>query len=517
MIRMLLLIISLVIVSVSYGQQSIEVQKISIFTDGNSYVQKSGKIKVIDKQYVLENEELPIARYGTLDISCSDHTLKSISSNLKPSELVTPVTHLRQLLLNNIDKTVSIITDKGVYTGSITKVLQNYLVLDEEQSNIIKLSNIESFKFAEKLNTEVKKMPTKSTSKSYDPYGKPSTTNDNSDARVTLHFSESGNKEIELSYLQKGISWNPNYSIELIDKSKAKLTLQAEIINDIEDLHNAEIDLIVGQANFQYDNYLTDLIDFNNKLDPYYENPNKKNGHYNAASLSALVVTSNRKTDTKYHDFQAHKLHEINIDKNARAIVKIYQVEIPYKHIYECTLTTEKNNNSYNSRNKDEDINAVYHSLLIDNRSNVLIGRGAVLVLDTQKGYKMPIAQSKVNFIPVNSQGTVRLTQNHEIEVSSNQKILMREKEEVEFWGRDYYQAIMEGTVIVANYNQHPVELHIESEIKGELKADNKYMQLLNQKQGFKNPNAVNTVQWKLQLKAGETREVKYQYEVYID
>ena len=93
----------------------------------------------------------------------------------------------------------------------------------------------------------------------------------------------------------------------------------------------------------------------------------------------------------------------------------------------------------------------------------------------------------------------------------------MREKEEVEFWGRDYYQAVMEGTVIVANYNQHPVELHIESEIKGELKADNKYMQLLNQKQGFKNPNAVNTVQWKLQLKAGETREVKYQYEVYID
>ena len=59
------------------------------------------------------------------------------------------------------------------------------------------------------------------------------------------------------------------YTLRLLNEKKAELLLQAEIINDAEDLMNTDIDLVLGTPKFKFDMYLTDLLDYKNILDPF--------------------------------------------------------------------------------------------------------------------------------------------------------------------------------------------------------------------------------------------------------
>ena len=180
---------------------------------------------------------------------------------------------------------------------------------------------------------------------------------------------------------------------------------------------------------------------------------------------------------------------------------------------HECILKTQ----DFSNRNNQEEQTIVYHSLQIENKTQALIGKGSVFISDNRENSNRPLAQSRMDFVPVSGTGTIKLTENNEVEISRNEEIVNREEGQVKFWGRNYYKAFMEGTIKIINYNHHSIELHIDSEINGELKGDNAMMEIIGQKQPFYTPNYLSKVKWKLNLKAGETKEIKYKYEVYID
>ena len=318
----------------SYTQNKITTKRITIFTDGNSYVEKSGRINVIENKYVLEEEELPVARFGTLNVSASDGSLKYLTSNLNITEENKQQDNIISILSDNVGTQVELITDKEVYSGKIIKVIPGYLLLDSGKKSIIKFDNIQAFKFNSDVIFKQNAKSSTTTKKTYDNHGR-EIKDYNRNARVILNFDNSGTKEILLSYLQKGISWNPNYRLTLIDKKIATLSLQAEIINDVENLDNADIELVVGKPNFQFHEYLTDLIDFNNELDPFYEKQNDRNNYYNNGLLYDVVISAQNQNQTRFHDFQIHQLEHIDLSKNSRAIFNVYDYKIPYKHVYE--------------------------------------------------------------------------------------------------------------------------------------------------------------------------------------
>jgi len=515
MIKSINTIIIILLSQIVYSQNSIDTKKLVIFTDGNSYVVKEGKVNTKNKNILLEKEQLPIARYGTLFITDSDKSLKYVSSNIDKNLSETKPQNIVSLLTSNIGKQIEIKTNSEMVNGTIRNVIPGYIIIEANQEMIIKLDNILSFKFIDKININSDK-ESASSNRKYDNYGR-EIKNENVKSKLTLHFENEGTKNIQMSYLQKGVSWNPNYRLNLKDKNKAYLSLQAEIINDIENFQSTDVELVVGKPNFYYHDYLTDLIDFNNTLDPYYEKPKNNNNYYNSgAVLDEVVITSGNKKQTKFHDFQIHKLDNVNLDKNSRALFNIFQEEVPYKHIYECELKPQNFNNSYNNRNTEE-TNIVFHSIQIENTTEALLSKGSVFIFDDSKSKNRPIAQSKMTFIPMSSQGSIKLTENNEIEVNRNEIITKRQEEEIEFWGRDYYKANIEGTINIVNYNKQKVELHISSEINGELKGHNAKLDIVSQKQPFHSPNYVSKVKWVVILNAGETKEIKYNYEVYVD
>jgi hypothetical protein len=197
-------------------------------------------------------------------------------------------------------------------------------------------------------------------------------------------------------------------------------------------------------------------------------------------------------------------------------LFRILNMEVTYRHIYECDLVElEYQNSNYSRKNKGPE-NIVYHSILIGNNTDVLFGQGSMLVIDDTEEKEFPLAQNILEYIPPKSEGIIKLTENPEIEIAHNEKIISRSTNKVEFWGRSYYSATIEGSVTVKNLKSESIELVIRNLINGELIDTGTNGEIVSQKQPVYSPNYLSKVKWTLNLKAGEEQEIKYKYKVLV-
>src|SRR5258705_9581040 len=72
---------------------------------------------------------------------------------------------------------------------------------------------------------------------------------------------ELANKEVALKlfYFTGGLRWIPTYRVSGELKDKAELALQGEVLNEIENLENAALDLVVGVPNFRFKDNISPL------------------------------------------------------------------------------------------------------------------------------------------------------------------------------------------------------------------------------------------------------------------
>lgn len=516
------LLILAMIANLTFAQSTLNVDKVIIFTDANSYFQKSGTIETENGLFELSGVELPAARFGTLEITDIDNTILNITSSIKPKKLEKEpynVKNAQDLLNQNKGIKLEIKTEYKVISGELLEVFPEYIVVKTDKIMMIKTVDIQSFSF-DSEPTFLKTPKQKESKVQLGMHG-----NDyNKDATITIHFSSEGTKNLNLKYLQKGLSWSPMYTLRLLNEKKAKLLLQAEVINDAEDLDITDIDLVLGTPNFKYDMYLTDLLDYNNILDPFYETKNPRNSRslYFAEYAIPLIAPdqtvsgSQREDDKQQHDFYIHKLHDISLKKNSRGLFKILDIEVAYRHIYECDLIElEYQNSNYSRKNKGPK-NIVYHSILIENNTDVLFGQGSVLVIDGAEDMELPLAQNKLEYIPPKSEGIIKVTENPEIEIAHKERIIARSQDKVEFWGRSYFRTTIEGSVEVKNLKSESIEILVRNFINGELINIGTNGEIVYQKQPVYSPNYESKVKWTLHLKSGEEQEIKYQYKVLV-
>jgi anti-sigma regulatory factor (Ser/Thr protein kinase) len=61
-----------------------------------------------------------------------------------------------------------------------------------------------------------------------------------------------GEARIGLMYLQKGVRWIPGYRIDLDGHGRARITLQATVLNELADFADATVHLVIGVPTFQF-------------------------------------------------------------------------------------------------------------------------------------------------------------------------------------------------------------------------------------------------------------------------
>ncbi|MCP5062237.1 MAG: hypothetical protein GY936_07230 [Ignavibacteriae bacterium] len=353
-------------------------------------MEKTFRVTPENNRFVLNGKFIPKARLGTLSITDIDNSIKSIKSyvdTLRTPNLIRKVSTSSyvDMLKANLNKVITITTDKKIRKGEVKEIMyhsynnaSHILLKEGAEYNIIRIQDIISLSFPSKPTIPISEIIQP------DPFSNRKV--GDLKLNVVLEFNNSSPKEISMKYLQKGISWMPFYYLEIDDTRKnAKLTLKAELVNDSEDIINTNLDLFIGEPNFEYSNYLTDLIDFKNLLNPDYDADSGNSNNLNYLSVSAYSISRDKNQYNQsqnkpknYQDFYIYKISNENLKKNSRAHYQLFETELEYKHVYECDLLNI--NHQINSQKKED--NTVYHSLKFVNTTKNLLGEGPVTIID---------------------------------------------------------------------------------------------------------------------------------------
>lgn len=515
------------------ASKDFETKSVSIFKNGSAFFLKSGEIDTKDGQYRI-TENIPSALFGTFWIQVSNDQLQSISSfNDQIVETTkTRTTDFAQMLSANLGRKVKLYLGKDeIVTGTVEEVemIKDPKAAAQPIFIVTKLVTIKSdsswlsFHSSEIRRLEFLEKPKQMLEG-------PKVTNK---PVLQIDFtSKKKQQNVDMMYLQNGLSWTPSYLIELIDDKKAQLTLRAEVINNAEDINNTDINFVVGVPNFKFANRLSSLVDFYASFVPSINA-----GFSNALStqLSNAYTTqesatfrqpvpqqtlANQVTGSAEEDLFFYNLKDFSLRKGGRGHYPIFKEQIDIAHIYESNLSS----NNANQRNYQTSFlftpnqqNKVFHTIKVNNNSNFPWTTGVAMVvkgLETPK----PISQDQLNYTPIKGHSFVKLTEAPDIKIKHAEKEVDRKNRAMENpQSRGYFLDLVtvEGQIKIKNYKAKDIDLNVRRTITGQL-LNSSTEWLISKQVQRTNQNEISNVCWETSIKSGEELVITYRYQVYV-
>jgi hypothetical protein len=308
--------------------------------------------------------------------------------------------------------------------------------------------------------------------------------------RLTFDFEKPKQKHtVNLMYFRPGVRWIPTYRVALDGKDAAKPTaqiaLQAEILNEAEDLADVPLDIVVGVPNFRFrltpsplvlesvlrnalaesePNLMGNSSQFSNAMysqrssefrrgaaranaDPNGGQPIELPGELTAAGAQDLFVYS---------------LPKLTIGKGERGAVSIFNAAVPYKDIYTWDVHVSRQDieaapsgagvASPLTLSKNE----VWHQIELTNATNVPWTTGAALIMQGQQ----PLSQELLTYTSPKNEVRVPVTVSVDTRGAFDEKETGRELNAVSWAGNRY--ARIEKLARLHLCNNKPIGIDVE-------------------------------------------------------
>lgn len=523
------------------AQTGFKNQSVSVFKNGTAFFVKTGTVSTPDKYWLWQSDSLPQMLEGTFWVNSPTADLASVKSMLDDKKETTLVQSFIDMLDANDGKRVQL------FFSNDSIVLEGKLMLfklNKEQSvmyalqaangrtTILSTAQLQQLKRVEFLETpnftkqKERKIPT-----------------------VRIDFKSSKPTQLfNFMYLQRNISWNPEYLIELLDDKKARLSLRATVSNEAEDFETDELNLVAGVPNFKYATQIHRFLSF---IYPQaFADDLAFRGRPHPATLQQSLmsnsiqsfayaepaappmpeleigepetITANNADGTAIEDLYYYSLKNVNLKRGQRGLFDVFAVEIPVEHIYETTLNS--NSAAYVANYVVEPYtHKVAHNIKIENTSNYTWTSGAAMVVRNDKGKFAAVSQDALHYTSIKDKQTVYLTEAPDVMVRASERELERkvdDKKVTRFGIAMFFDLVtVEGEIEINNFKGKDIRLDIKRLISGELlETSDKWQQVRRPVyQSSYTPNLVTNVCWELNLKAGEKKTVKYTYKMHVE
>ncbi len=530
-----IVIFSVFILTLNVHVMSQSKQTISVFKNGTGFFIKKVNPKIKDGVSIIEN--LPQALFGTIWFSTENGSIRSVTSELGSS--TQKASTLFELLKANTGKKVRIVLQSGESVEGTIEKTGSYSKSEKIEASYIPLVSNSNTYLLLKTKDSWKTISDNSI-RSIDFFDQPNEEfiSEQSKRVVRLDFAKGNTSQsVDMMYMSKGIGWIPSYLITLKDEKNASLILTANFSNDAEDIQDGKLSLVVGVPNFAYsflESPLTSkqtLIEFLQALN--YGNIDSRGRMDNITSQSMMNTlaygagSDGNSEEIKMASSEDLYFYEIpfkiNLKKGDRAIYELLRGDLQYEHIYEVVLATNSNDGysySYDQdrQKKSNEPEKVWHSIQFKNTTGNPFTTGTVMVVNAENGIQKPISQDKLNYTVIGGRAKVKLTLSPDIEVMASEKETSREERVKKKDGYDYDLVNVEATITIRNHKNTSLKLDLTREVWGEMiKSTHKwdviklapyyYDYYLSKK---------NQVDWEVELKANESKEITYQYKLYI-
>jgi hypothetical protein len=355
--------------------------------------------------------------------------------------------------------------------------------------------------------------------------------------RLTLRFEKPNLKhKIRIMYFRPGLRWIPTYRLSLLEKKNKKgqnlatLNLQAEILNEAEDLNEVPIDIVVGVPNFRFKNTVSPLVleatlrrtlvqaapqlmnrgqQFSNAM--YNQRSSEfRRAAANPSPAAGSLNLPGELTAKGSQDLFVYKLPAITLKKSQRCAVPIFSATVPYKDVYTWDIHL-KNASAKRSASSPLAIsnNKVWHQIELTNATKLPWTTGAIMVMQGQQ----PLSGELLTYTSPGDAVRVPVTVAVEVRGSHRDWETGRENKSEKWNGYHYAKILKSAKLSVCNHKNTNIKLEINLTFGGKVTtASNSGEQRLRPHNAsdwpdYRNHTSLNnssTVRWSVTLKPGE-------------
>jgi hypothetical protein len=357
--------------------------------------------------------------------------------------------------------------------------------------------------------------------------------------RKALRFKirgATGRANLTMGYLEHGLGWTPSYLISLQDDKTARITMQSVLVNDAEDLKDAELFFVVGVPNFAYANIPSPMA-LEQSLLEFMQAASRKNdasGLYSnalkgqmiggvmdleAATAPPLASGVEELQGAQEEDLFLYNRKNVTLARGERATYNVFSETANYEHIYEWNLEDQPRvdgfGNPLNMPNPGTDRfpkDNIWHSLRLKNSGKFPWTSAPTMVISGTK----PLAQETMPYTPKNATSSLKLTIATDIRASHEENEVDRQKDIQRRRNHNYDEVTVEGTLTVKNYKSTEVRLSIANRVRGTVESETDDGKTSKLAEAIAVDNPLSRLTWELTLKAGEEKIIKYRYKVWL-
>ena len=340
-----------------------------------------------------------------------------------------------------------------------------------------------------------------------------------------------GPGRIAVAYMAKGITWAPSCAIDITDARKARLTARAEIIDEIEDLDGAQVNLVTGFPNLKFADVIDpiamrgDLAAFLNSVSN--PAPGGSSGYRGAVMQQAVLSNARMDDESMFPAYASGPLEGqtmeelffypqsgVTLRQGERGYYPLYTAEVPYEHLYEWHIedALDQQDQYRTPEAEPEKAEEVWHSIRLTNSSRVPWTTAPAL---TMQGGQV-LGQDLIHYTSPGGKTTVKITKAVDIKAERAESETARQRNAASFYGTSYDLVEVHGKLEAVNYKDKGITLTITKELSGEVLASSPAAKVAKTAKGLKQVNPKSALTWELPVRSRARVEIDYGYKVYV-
>ncbi|MBW2702182.1 MAG: hypothetical protein JRF33_15295 [Deltaproteobacteria bacterium] len=309
--------------------------------------------------------------------------------------------------------------------------------------------------------------------------------------QLTIRYAKkmSGKRhELDLFYFRPGIRWIPTYRVELGADGKAELVLQAEILNEAEDL-DGPVDFVVGLPTFRFGDVVSPMVleqvlrnslavaapQLMNQLasNPmsnaqFHGRAGERHGQISDGGSTGSAAVMRAMVGREVQDLYTYSVPRLTLRKGERALVELMRTKVPYRHLYTWAPKSGRSSvvsTSYGVSPLQLEKNTVWHQVVLKNNSGRPWTTGPALLME--KGFA--VGQDMLTFTPAGAEVELPVTAAVSLRGSHSEEEIRRVQGAKRVGSRVYTLVETRMTLKLRNAMNKPARLVIRASVPGKV------------------------------------------------
>lgn len=465
-----------------------------IYSDGVAFLVRKGETALANGECVLDL--LPPALNGSLRVFSDDPglELEQVVAYREEVARQKAVTSLQELFRENTNKPLQLMVKGKSVSGVLKGFLEpSYLVLTVTHPNgastdeLYPLEAIDAYHFSAPVALEK--------------------TENEYEGKLRVRFREpavqKGTYPVGISYLQTGLTWSPEYIVNLDSEQSGVLSYTGVVWNEAADLTNTTVYLVEKGAQFSRE--LSPLVYFPTDQGQGYVAKQAELTAVGVRSAGEPASASNTSTiDVSSLIMYKHN-NAVTLKKGERVQLPLFRGAVRVEPLYQVRLARTL-------FSQEVTVEPVWKVYRIYNNSSIPWIEGRVLLMMRDR----PLGTGEFPYIAINQSGDIRVVTEPEIRVQASEVEFERVQGSLVYKEQEYAFVRIRGEITVENTKNSQIKLKVTHQVPGEVLSVGEGGTAVKKAVFQTGPNPTSELNWEVTVWPQSQSKLTYTYQTYL-